>query len=48
MWLTVIEMNMIGKVFDLKGFTWLRKMEVVIRLIMVVIIVVMISPAMFQ
>ena len=58
LWLTVIEMKMIGKVFELKeGLTWIRKMEVVIWLMMIAIsmimitmmvIVVIIHLAMFQ
>ena len=57
LWLTVIEMKTIGKVFELKeGLTWVRKMEVVIwsmmivtsMMMMIVMIVVIIHPAMFQ
>ena len=58
LWLTVIEMKMIGKVFELKGLTWVPKMEVVIRSMMIVtsmvvvmmimMIVVMVRPAIFQ
>ena len=43
LWVTVIEMKMIGKVVELKeGFTWVRKIEVAIRLMMIVTSMMMI------
>ena len=48
LWLTVIEMKMIGKVVELKeDLTWVKKMEVAMMM-MIVMIVVIIRPAMFQ
>ena len=60
LWLTAIEMKIIGKVFEFKeGLTWVRKMEMAIwsmmlvtslmmMMMMIVMIVVIIRPAMFQ
>ena len=57
LWLTVIEIKMIGKVVELKeGLTCARKMQVAIcsrmivtsMMMMIVMIVVIIRPAMFQ
>ena len=58
LWLPVIEMKMIRKVFELKeGLTWIRKMEVAlwstmivisIMMIIVIMIVLIKRPSMFQ
>ena len=43
LWLTVTEMKMIGKLFELKeGLTWVKEMEVKFLLIMIVISMMMI------